>query len=622
MNNLSNTYYTPITVDGNNIVEYSFIDNANNSVTGITYALLDKIAPVTDYSGCDSGWNNESKIIIFSCTDATSGCAHNYSKIDSGSWVDSNTLIVNTDGNHLIEYYSMDTATNSEIQKSFYCAIDAETPTIDLIINNDVYNSYDYDSQDFNVIFNQVSFGSSGIKDALYRLNSGSWISLFTDDNIDFYVPITIDGNNQLDYNFVDNANNSLSETTYALLDTVAPVTNYSGCGTGWNNEDKTITFYCTDATSGCSNNYNRLDSDSWVDSNTLLIDTDGNHLVEYYSIDNTANIESEKSFYCAIDTNAAVIDLSATISIYRATINLTSNEDVSCRISDNNIDFDSMDASTEKTGTSMSWIYDSLANNDYNYYVVCKDIANNLTSEVINFRINYGSHGGNSTITSHDESLETNEAGLTPPEVLIFTRSEETSDGLIITRIVKIIVSEKNEVFNISARYSVLLHNPSRGIIKGIFVTEYIPKEIAKDISDIIFDITPDRIISADPIVQWYVLEIQPGQTIDFNYSINTIADDDILKDANNFFEEIKMIDANINKNPVDNLDENLVIPSIDENKDVAIVDNIKKYVDSDSYNKHKLPILWIILILLLIYLAIVIIHHKQKGRKQKLHF
>lgn len=213
LNNTSNTYYTGITQDGNNTVDYNFVDNSTGYNQGTTFALLDTVLPLTSVSGCTSGWNTTPRIITLSCSDSTSGCAHTYRRINTGSWVDSNTLSISTDGNHKIEYYSVDTAGNIEIQKTFYCALDQNAPIIDSILNTDTYFTHD-----FNVVFKQVTFGSSGFGSAKYRLNAGAWQNMIAADNNDYHVLIATDGNNSLDYNIINLAGNYVSGTVYALL--------------------------------------------------------------------------------------------------------------------------------------------------------------------------------------------------------------------------------------------------------------------------------------------------------------------------------------------------------------------------------------------------------------------
>ena len=214
-------YNVPITLDGNYYIDANITDNANNSLIILNInALLDKTAPTTSFSGCTSDWHNTTQTITLECSDSTSGCNSTAYRIDSGAWQDySAPFEISTDGNHNIDYNSTDIATNIETTKTSYCAYDATTPTYSSIDGNGILQT-----SPFNVNVNGVNFDVSGKASAQFRVDGGSWEDFASDYN----VPITLDGNYYIDFNFTDNAGNSLvieNIDANLLIETSSPPT-------------------------------------------------------------------------------------------------------------------------------------------------------------------------------------------------------------------------------------------------------------------------------------------------------------------------------------------------------------------------------------------------------------
>ncbi len=63
-----------------------------------------------------------------------------------------------------------------------------------------------------------------------------------------------------------------------------------------------TITLTCSDNLSGCSTTYYRVDLGSWQEGNEVSIVTDGNHRIDYYSVDNAGNIEAVNTIYVVLN--------------------------------------------------------------------------------------------------------------------------------------------------------------------------------------------------------------------------------------------------------------------------------------------------------------------------------
>jgi PKD repeat protein len=119
--------YVTINTDGNHQIDYRSWDLLNNmESTKTTYAALDKTPPST-IDDAPSGWQTAPFDVNLTCTDATSGCFTTYYRVDGGTWQTGNTVSISTDGNHQIDYYSVDVAGNSEQIMTTYAAL---TPVV------------------------------------------------------------------------------------------------------------------------------------------------------------------------------------------------------------------------------------------------------------------------------------------------------------------------------------------------------------------------------------------------------------------------------------------------------------------------------------------------------------
>jgi hypothetical protein len=117
-----------ITTDGNHTIEYYSTDQAGNTEeVNIAYALLDREAPTTS-AIMPEGWQNSDFNIDLNASDSLSGIMATYYRVDSGEWVSGSSVLINTDGNHQIEFYSVDDANNIETSKTVFAALDKTLP--------------------------------------------------------------------------------------------------------------------------------------------------------------------------------------------------------------------------------------------------------------------------------------------------------------------------------------------------------------------------------------------------------------------------------------------------------------------------------------------------------------
>ena len=298
----SYSWNTTTASDGLYYIDANISDGTDTNISSSPRFRVDNTKPVTTYSGCGTDWNKVNQTITLSCADAGSLCNGTQYRVDAGAWQTYTTpFALTTDANHSIDYNSTDKATNQEVTKTSYCAIDKTAPIYSGVDNNSVWKK-----ANFYINFNGLNFNVSGKKSAQYRVDAGAWGNFASDYN----VAITSDGNYSIDANFTDNANNSLViSNVRALLDKTAPVTSFSGCTAGWKTTLQTITLSCSDATSGCNGTTYQIDGAGFgAYSVPFALTTDGNHAIQYTSIDVATNQEVTKTSYCAIDQNAPVV--------------------------------------------------------------------------------------------------------------------------------------------------------------------------------------------------------------------------------------------------------------------------------------------------------------------------
>ncbi len=136
-----NIYTNPVIVsnDAEHTIKYYSIDNEGNieDVKSSDFKI-DQVPPMTTHSYSGeiglNGWYISSGTFFLNAIDNTSGVNHTYYKIDSNTWTEYTApVVLDADGTHTIEYYSVDNAGNEEpVKGPFTFKIDKTPPTITL----------------------------------------------------------------------------------------------------------------------------------------------------------------------------------------------------------------------------------------------------------------------------------------------------------------------------------------------------------------------------------------------------------------------------------------------------------------------------------------------------------
>jgi large repetitive protein len=226
-----------ITGEGSNLTATATVaDRAGNSTTTTTSAVrIDRTAPVTSASA-PPAWNNTDLTVTLSGTDALSGVASTQYSVDGGATQTGTSVLFNTDGDHVLQYWSTDRAGNTETTRSVHVKIDKTSPTISHT-QSPLANSHGWNNTAVTITFT--------CDDTLSGIASCT-------------APQTVStqGANQSRIGAAtDNAGNVANDPATVSIDTTAPSITGSPDrapnALGWYSNDVTISFSCTDALSG-----------------------------------------------------------------------------------------------------------------------------------------------------------------------------------------------------------------------------------------------------------------------------------------------------------------------------------------------------------------------------------
>lgn len=202
-----------------NISYYSF-DDSNNSEPIKTNEDINIVVvpPTTTMSGCTSGWHKTNQTITLTCADGSNTCNKTYYQLnDLGYNEYTLPVLLSTDLNHKINYYSTDIADVNENPKTSYCALDKTSPTTTLTRNGT------------NVSLS-CSDATSGC-DKTYYCYSTTGICVPTTEGTSFTLPCLEEElcSYYISYYSIDNATNE-ETTTNTIINIIPTILNRQSC--------------------------------------------------------------------------------------------------------------------------------------------------------------------------------------------------------------------------------------------------------------------------------------------------------------------------------------------------------------------------------------------------------
>ncbi len=286
--------------------------SGNTDSASITVDVYDNQAPLTlaTCNGSDGldGWYIGVVEVTLHSMDDSDPDPMTYCRVDGGEWyVYEFPIILQGDMVHLIEYYSVDCYGNDEASKSLEVMIDGTVPVTSYDLSG-TWEHFDWYRSPVEVNFS-ASDGLSGVADTFYILDG--------DAAQEFSGPFTVEGDglHTIEFYSVDIAGNTevAQEFTFGI-DAEAPHTEFSMNGThggnGWYVSSVTVSLTGEDDASDVSVTYTRIDSGEWSAYSSQIILGDGVHLLEYYSVDFSGNVEPVRSIVVKVDTDKPVVTL------------------------------------------------------------------------------------------------------------------------------------------------------------------------------------------------------------------------------------------------------------------------------------------------------------------------
>ena len=211
------------------------------------------------------------------------------------------------DGNHILKYWSTDNVENSELEsaKTFSFYLDKIAPVSKLDIVGDLFlGKYNYVSERTELKLSSND-NKAGVKNIHYRIN-GKERNIYSGN---FKLP-NKQGLYNIKYDAIDNLEN-LSKNYYktVFLDNNPPQTwiKYGSPQFFKNGElfisNKTkVILSSKDSESGVKNTLYSVDNEAMKDYSSFVIESEGKHVINFYSTDNVNNAHDIRKSKCHVD--------------------------------------------------------------------------------------------------------------------------------------------------------------------------------------------------------------------------------------------------------------------------------------------------------------------------------
>ena len=242
------------------------------------------------------GWYVSDVTVTLHASGGDGGVNYTMYRVAGGAWQTyAGPFDVSTQGLVMVEFYSVDMMGNEEETKSVAFMADSVAP----VTTPSAVEGYE--------VSLLAEDATSGVGVTYYRVDDGNWtiyIGNFSVDDADTHV---------VEFYSIDDAGNEEAVGSVVLNETLAPNTLMSLVG-GKGLGDYYVTSVVVLLTAsdnaggaGLETTMYRLDGGSWLTypAGGVDVDGDGEHTVEFYSVDNVGNEE-------AVDSETFVIDCTA----------------------------------------------------------------------------------------------------------------------------------------------------------------------------------------------------------------------------------------------------------------------------------------------------------------------
>jgi hypothetical protein len=311
--------------EGQHAVSYWSADAAGNTEAAKTTATIkvDTTAPSTTFATVPAapdganGWFRQSTVsFTLTGADATSGVTTRHYTLDGGApQTYTGAVAVTTPGDHVVTYWSTDTAGNAGSASTAHVKLDAVAPVTTLTTSPATPDGANGWFRQPAVSFTLAAVdATSGVASTVYAVDGGA------PQPYAGAVSISTPGPHTVTYWSTDTAGNTEAvKTATVKLDDVAPVTTLATTpaspngANGWFTSSVSFTLSATDATSGVAARHYRLDGGATQTYSAAVPVAQGTHSVEYWSVDTAGNAGTHVTVQLRSDTTVPVTTLATT---------------------------------------------------------------------------------------------------------------------------------------------------------------------------------------------------------------------------------------------------------------------------------------------------------------------
>lgn len=318
------TTYAPFTVttEGEHVIAFRSSDRVGNQEADKILAIfVDDTSPASGITTGNPKFQEGSVIFVASATtftitsnDAGSGVEKIEYRTDGGQCLPYAPFSLTGEGVHTIDYRAVDRLGNQESAKSLTVTLDVTPPASPLGVGAPKYISpagTNYATKD-TVLTIAATDNLSGVASTIYSTDASAWIA---------YAPFTIagEGAHTIAYRSQDNVENREDARSYELtIDNTPPVTVITPGTPQFTGADKKLyvtsaTFFtlaASDNLSGVERTEYRLDGGPWTPNAPFAIPTEGAHAIDFRSVDNVVNAETERTLVVTIDDTPPVTSI------------------------------------------------------------------------------------------------------------------------------------------------------------------------------------------------------------------------------------------------------------------------------------------------------------------------
>ncbi len=266
-------------------------------------------ATVTGTAG-NAGWLVSNADVRLAATDATSGVAATYLRVDGGVWGARDAIELG-EGDHLVDYYGVDRAGNAEAARSVRVLVDTTAPAT-LHALQGVLGHDEWWRSGVNVAL-LPSDATSGPAASFARADGAPFARIASG------LLVEGDGEHVVDYFSEDVAGNvETARTTRFRIDATPPASTFAigepksldARGRQYLASGTPIALSTSDATSGVRDLWYRFDDRAFAQYSrpVFLEGADGEHDLEFYAVDRAGNVESLRRLELWLDNTAPSI--------------------------------------------------------------------------------------------------------------------------------------------------------------------------------------------------------------------------------------------------------------------------------------------------------------------------